>query len=94
MRLLWLDTTPHARIDKQRIRTLRQLDPGIKQLTAEIEELVNQTGTRLRDIHGIGVLVPATILAEVAATPTGTPPKTKSPWPTVTHPWKPVPGGW
>ena len=46
MKLLWRDTTPHARVAKQRIRRLRQLDPEIKQLTAEIEELVNQTGTR------------------------------------------------
>ena len=30
-----------------------------------IEELVNQTRTRLRDIHGVGVLVAATIIAEV-----------------------------
>ena len=54
-----------ARVAKQRIRRLRQLDAEIKQLTAEIEELVNQTRTRLRDIHGVGVLVAATIIAEV-----------------------------
>ena len=65
MKLLWRDTTPRARVAKQRIRRLRQLDAEIKQLTAEIEELVNQTRTRLRDIHGVGVLVAATIIAEV-----------------------------
>ena len=93
MKLLWRDTTPRARVAKQRIRRLRQLDAEIKQLTAEIEELVNQTRTRLRDIHGVGVLVAATIIAEVG-NPTGTPPKTNSPWPTVPHPSKPVPGEW
>ena len=65
MKLLWRDTTPHARIAKQRIRTLRQLDTQIKELTTEIAELVTQTRTRLLDIHGVGVLVAATILSEV-----------------------------
>ena len=65
MKLLWRDTTPHARIAKQRIRTLRQLDTQIKELTTEIAELVTQTRTRLLDIHGVGVLVAATVLSEV-----------------------------
>ena len=76
MKLLWRDTTPHARIAKQRIRTLRQLDTQIKELTSEITELVNQTRTRLRDIHGVGVLVAATILSEVG-NPTRYPTKAK-----------------
>ena len=53
MRLLWRDTTPHARVAKQRIRGLRQLDTGIKQLTAEIKTMVDQSGTRLLDIRGV-----------------------------------------
>ena len=65
MKLLWRDTTPHGRVAKQRIRRLRQLDTQIKELTAEIAELVTQSGTRLLDIRGVGVLVAATILSEV-----------------------------
>ena len=65
MKLLWRDTTPHGRVAKQRIRRLRQLDTGIKQLTAEIKTMVDQSRTRLLDIHGVGVLVAATILSEV-----------------------------
>ena len=65
MKLLWRDTTPHARVAKQRIRRLRQLDTEIKELTTEIAELVTQSGTRLLDLHGVGVLVAATILSEV-----------------------------
>ena len=65
MKLLWRDTTPHGRVAKQRIRRLRQLDTGIKQLTTEIKTMVDQSGTRLLDIHGVGVLVAATILSEV-----------------------------
>ena len=65
MKLLWRDTTPHARVAKQRIRRLRQLDIEIKELTTEIAELVTQSGTRLLDLHGVGVLVAATILSEV-----------------------------
>ena len=65
MKLLWRDTTCHARVAKQRIRRLRQLDSQIKELTTEIAQLVAQTGTRLLDIHGVGVLVAATILSEV-----------------------------
>ena len=56
MKLLWRDTTPHGRVAKHRIRRLRQLDTQIKQLTAEIKTMVDQSGTRLLDIHGVGVL--------------------------------------
>ena len=76
MKLLWRDTTLHARIAKQRIRTLRQLDTQIKELTTDIAELVTQTRTRLLDIHGVGVLVAATILSEVG-NPTRYPTKAK-----------------
>ena len=76
MKLLWRDTTLHTRIAKQRIRTLRQLDTQIKELTTEIAELVTQTRTRLLDIHGVGVLVAATILSEVG-NPTRYPTKAK-----------------
>ena len=65
MRLLWRDTTCHGRVAKQRIRRLRRLDSEIKDLTAEIKTLVDQSGTRLLDIRGVGVLVAATILSEV-----------------------------
>ena len=65
MKLLWRDTTCHGRVAKQRIRRLRQLDTEIKELTAQIKTLVDQSGTRLLDIHGVGVLVAATILSEV-----------------------------
>ena len=65
MRLLWRDMGPHARVAKQRIRTLRQLDRQTKELTTQIEALVKESGTRLRDIYGVGVLVAAAILAEV-----------------------------
>ena len=65
MKLLWRDTTCHGRIAKQRIRRLRQLDTQIKELTTQITQLVAQTGTRLLDIRGVGVLVAATILSEV-----------------------------
>lgn len=65
MRLLWRDTTPHGRVAKQRIRRLRQLDAEIKELTAQIKTMVDQSGTRLLDIHGVGVLVAATVLSEV-----------------------------
>ncbi len=65
MKLCWRDTTPHGRVAKQRIRRLRQLDTEIKELTAEIKTMVDQSGTRLIDIHGVGVLVAATILSEV-----------------------------
>ena len=65
MRLLWRDMGPHARIAKERIRTLRELDRQIKDLTTQIEDLVTGSGTRLRDVYGVGVLVAGTILAEV-----------------------------
>ncbi|MCQ3805608.1 MAG: transposase [Acidimicrobiia bacterium] len=65
MKLLWRDTTPHGRVAKQRIRRLRQLDTEIKQLTAQIKTMVDQSGTRMLDIRGVGVLVAATILSEV-----------------------------
>ena len=65
MRLCRRDATLHARVAKQRIRRLRQLDTQIKELTAEIKTMVDQSGTRLLDIHGVGVLVAATILSEV-----------------------------
>ena len=65
MKLCWRDTTPHGQVAKQRIRRLQQLDTAIKELTTEIAELVTQSGTRLLDIHGVGVLVAATILSEV-----------------------------
>ena len=65
LRLLWRDMSPHARIAKGRIRALRDLDRRIKDLTSQIEGLVNRTGTSLCDIYGVGTLVAATILAEV-----------------------------
>ena len=65
MKLLWRDTTPHGRVAKQRIRRLRQLDTEIKEVTAEITTLVHQSRTRLLGIHGVGVLVAATIISEV-----------------------------
>ena len=57
--------SPHARIAKGRIRTLRELDRRIKDLTSQIEGLVAGSGTSLCDIYGVGILVAATILAEV-----------------------------
>ena len=65
MRLLGRDMSPHARIAKERIRTLRDLDRRIRDLTTQIERLVNQSGTSLREVYGVGTLVAATILAEV-----------------------------
>ena len=65
MKLLWRGTTCHGRVAKQRIRTLRRLDTRIKELTAEIADLVAHSGTRLLDIHSVGVLVAATILSEI-----------------------------
>ena len=65
LRLLWRDMSPHARVAKGRIRTLRELDRRISELTAQIEALVDQSGTSLRQIYGVGTLVAATILAEV-----------------------------
>ena len=57
--------SPHARVAKGRVRTLRELDRRIADLTTQIEDLVTQTGTSLCDIYGVGALVAATILAEV-----------------------------
>jgi len=65
MRLLRGDMSAHAQVAKGRIRTLRDLDRRIRDLTAQIEGLINQSGTSLRDIYGVGTLVAATILAEV-----------------------------
>ncbi len=65
MRLLWRDMTHHARIAKERIRTLRDLDRRIGDLTTQIEALVDRSGTGLREIYGVGTLVAAIILAEV-----------------------------
>lgn len=65
MRLLWRDMSPHARVAKGRVRTLRDLDRRIRDLTAQIERLVNQSGPSLCEIYGVGTLVAATILAEV-----------------------------
>ena len=64
-KLLWRDTTCHGRVAKQRIRRLRQLNTQIKELTAQIKTMIHQSGTRLLDIHGVGVLVAATIISEV-----------------------------
>ena len=65
MRLLWRDMSPHARIAKGRIWTLRELDRRIRDLTTQIEGLVTGSGTSLCEIYGVGTLVAATILAEV-----------------------------
>ena len=65
LRLLWRDMSPHARVAKGRIRALRELDRRIRELTTQIEGLVDRSGTSLRDIYGVGTLVAAIILAEV-----------------------------
>ena len=65
MRLLWRDTTCHGRVAKQRIRRLPQLNTEIKEITAQIKTMAHQSRTRLLNIHGVGVLVAATIISEV-----------------------------
>ena len=89
MKLLWRDTTPHARIAKQRIRTLRQLDTQIKELTTEIAELVTQTRTRLLDIPASVCWSPPPSYPRSETQP-ATPPRPSSPWPTAPHPSKPA----
>ena len=65
MRLLSGDTGARANVARGRVRHIRQLNRQIAGLTSQISALVAASGTTLTDIHGIGALTAADILAEV-----------------------------
>jgi transposase len=66
-RLLRRETSVRAQVAKRRIGRLRKLDRQIAELATEIAALVQQTGTHLTEIVGIGPLLAARILGEVAS---------------------------
>ena len=66
MKLLWRDTTPHARIAKQRIRTLRQLDhPNQRTHHRNRRNWSPKPELAYSTFTAFGVLVAATVLSEV-----------------------------
>ena len=65
MRLLSGDTGARANVARGRVRRIRQLNRQIADLTSQIGALVAASGTTLTEIHGIGALTAADILAEV-----------------------------
>lgn len=64
--LIAKDTTIPARIARRRITTILALGRDIKALHAEIDQAVAASGTTLVDIDGVGTIVAAEILTEVA----------------------------
>ncbi|MDE0170377.1 MAG: transposase [bacterium] len=65
MRLISADRSIRADIARRRVRTIRGLIKLIKELDAQIGQLVEASGTTLTDIRGIGPLGAAEILAQV-----------------------------
>ena len=65
MRLLCGDTGARANVARGRVRHIRELNRQIAELTSQIGALVAASGTTLTEIHGIGALTAADILAEV-----------------------------
>ena len=57
--------TPRALIARHRLNNIRALNRKIKDLNGAITTTVETSGTTLTNIHGVGVLVAAEILAEV-----------------------------
>ena len=64
-RMLARNTGIRARIAKQRTRNIRALTRQIQELNHEITTLVKTTHTTLTNIHGIGHLTAAEIIAQV-----------------------------
>ena len=59
------DSSVQAELIRRRVRDLRRLDAEARALKQRITALVRASGTSLTQIHGIGFLVAARILAEV-----------------------------
>jgi transposase len=59
------DTSVRAELTRRRLARLASLDAEIAELYEQISAAVEKTGTGLRSIHGVGVLIAARILAEV-----------------------------
>ena len=57
--------TPACEPTRRRLDRLASLDTEIADLTEQISDAVEDSGTGLRNIHGVGVLIAARILAEV-----------------------------
>ena len=64
-KLLRGDDSARAEIGRSRIRDIRRLCREIDAVTQRITSLLNNTGTSLTGIYGIGTLTAAEILAEV-----------------------------
>ena len=64
-RLIRGDQTPRAQIIRQRVSHIRTLNRWIKEVTTQITDLVEASGTTLTSIYGVGVLTAAEILTEV-----------------------------
>lgn len=64
-RLIRGDQTPRAQIIRRRVSHIRTLNRWIKEVTTQITDLVEASGTTLTSIYGIGVLTAAEILTEV-----------------------------
>ena len=65
MGLISTDRSVRADIARSRLRNIQELITQIKQIDTRIGRLVNQTGTTLTDIYGVGPIGAAEILAEV-----------------------------
>jgi transposase len=59
------DISVRAELTRRRLDRLASLDAEIAELTEQISDAVEDSGTGLRNIHGVGVLIAARILAEV-----------------------------
>jgi len=64
-RMIRGNQTPRALIARHRLNNIRALNRKIKDLNGAITTTVETSGTTLTNIHGVGVLVAAEILAEV-----------------------------
>ena len=76
VRVLARSTTTRAQIAKQRARHIRALGHQIQELTPRIVAMFKTTGATLTQIHGIGDLTAAEIIAQVG-NPTRYPTKAK-----------------
>jgi transposase len=65
-RLARAEQTARVRIARDELRQIRELTTSIKQLEAEIAELVEQVAPQLLDQAGIGPLIAAKLVGEIA----------------------------
>jgi transposase len=79
------------RIAAEELAELIAVEAKIKKATAELKSIVLARGSHLMDIHGVGPVVAARVLADVATSP-ASPTATASPPGAAPHHWRPPPG--